>query len=57
MQGRFLGDVLGPLVSVRGTLNVSLYQDILVQARPIKTWMSRYGVEELDLTSRSPLVT
>ncbi|KAK3555812.1 hypothetical protein QTP86_029059, partial [Hemibagrus guttatus] len=71
---------LGPLVSVKGTLNASAYQDILDKfmlptlweqfgddpflfqhdctpvhkARSIKTWMSEFGVEELDWPAQSP---
>ncbi|KAK3508756.1 hypothetical protein QTP70_004235 [Hemibagrus guttatus] len=71
---------LSPLVPVKGTLNASVYQDILNnfmlpalweqfgddpflfqhdctpvhKAMSIKTWMSEFGVEELDWSAQSP---
>ncbi|KAK3515390.1 hypothetical protein QTP70_018901 [Hemibagrus guttatus] len=71
---------LGSLVPVKGTLNASVYQDILdnftlptlweqfgddpflfqhdctpvYKASSIKTWMSEFGVEELDWPAQSP---
>ena len=61
----FLGVGLGPLVPVKGTLNVSAYQEHtkkhdcapLQKARPIKTWMSKFSMEELDWPAQSPDLT
>jgi len=58
--GCFSGAGLSPLVPVKGTLNASAYQEILGctkpvhKARIIKTWMSEFGVEELDWPRESP---
>ena len=63
LWGCFSGVDLGPLVLVKGNLNVSAYKGILDnynhfsfqhdrapvhKARSIKAWLCEFGVEELD---------